>query len=120
MKVPIEAACTSPCTVIEPRELATTLPETCLLGILSAIRSWKLVSVRLKAVVCELAILPEIFSSANDCARMPLTAVVSAPKIPMTFVSTNCGARRRGRSREPDFASHVPRQNIMYFIYLDG
>ena len=42
----------------------------------SAIRSSKLVSVRLKAVVCEFAMLPEIFSSANDCARMPVTAVV--------------------------------------------
>src|SRR4029079_18469844 len=49
----------------------------------SAIRSSKLVSVRLKAVVCEFAILPEMFSSANDCARMPVTAVVSAPKIHM-------------------------------------
>ena len=31
----------------------------------------KLVSMRLKAVVCELAMLPEMFSSAKDCARMP-------------------------------------------------
>ena len=30
--------------------------------------------------------LPEMFSSANDCARIPVTAVVSAPKIPMTVL----------------------------------
>ncbi len=45
-------------------------------------------SIRLNAVVCELAMLPEMFSSANDCARMPATDVVSAPKIPMTIVSS--------------------------------
>src|SRR5439155_10484377 len=73
------------------------------------IRSTKLVSMRLKAVVCELAILPETFSSANDCARSPVTAVVRAPKIPMLLTpdcattvrrpaSAGCGptaARRR-------------------------
>ena len=55
---------------------------------LSGIRSTKLVSSRLKPVVCELAMLPEIFSSAKDCARMPVTAVVRAPKIPMNRPST--------------------------------
>jgi hypothetical protein len=28
--------------------------------------------------------LPDTFSSANACARIPVTAVVRAPKIPMT------------------------------------
>src|SRR5262245_56736409 len=79
----------SPCTVLVERELATTLPDSCLAGTSSGIRSTKLVSIRLNAVVCELAMFPETFSSANDCARMPVTAVVRAPKIPMTF-SPNC------------------------------
>lgn len=42
-------------------------------------RSRKEVSMRLNAVVCELAILPETFSSVG-LARKPPTAVVSAPK----------------------------------------
>src|SRR5258708_6717065 len=63
-----------PCTLLVERELAITLPASCLLGMSSGIRSTKLVSSRLKAVVCELAMLPEMFSSAKDCARRPLTA----------------------------------------------
>src|SRR6266511_2357231 len=88
MKVPIDDVWMSPCTVLVARELATTLPANCLDGRSSGIRSTKLVSMRLKAVVCELAILPETFSSANACARMPVTAVVRAPKIPMTSSPT--------------------------------
>lgn len=68
---------------ISRRELATTSPANCLEGTLSGIRSSKLVSMRLNAVVCKLAMLPEMFSSANNCARIPVTAVVRAPKIPM-------------------------------------
>ena len=84
MKVPIEEVCRSPCTVLVEREFAATLPASwCDVG-WSGIRSSKLVSMRLNAVVCELAMLPDTFSSANDCARMPVTAVVRAPKIPMT------------------------------------
>src|SRR4029078_11287005 len=74
----------SPCTLLVEREFAITLPASCLFGVLSGMRSTKLVSSRLKPVVCELAMLPEMFSSAKDCARMPVTAVVRAPKIPMT------------------------------------
>src|SRR5882757_910227 len=54
-------------------------------------RSSKLVSIRLNAVVCELAMLPEMFSSAKDCARNPVTAVVRAPKIPMTDLQLRSG-----------------------------
>ena len=90
----------SPCTVLVERELAITLPANCLEGRLSGIRSTKLVSMRLKAVVCELAMLPETFSSANDCARMPVTAVVRAPKIPMTSSPTAFRAAvRKARDR---------------------
>ena len=64
MKVPIEAAWISPCTLMVWRESAITLPETCLSGTASGMRSTKLVSWRLNAVVCELAMLPETFSSA--------------------------------------------------------
>src|SRR6266851_4467674 len=88
MKVPMEEVWMLPCTVLVERELSTTLPAICLDGRSSGIRSTKLVSMRLKAVVCELAILPETFSSANDCARIPVTAVVRAPKIPMTSSPT--------------------------------
>src|SRR4051794_21076586 len=63
-------------------------------------RSRKLVSSRLKAVVCEFAILPEMFSSANDCARSPVTAVVRAPKIPMTCLRPIEAALTRARSGE--------------------
>src|SRR5215475_1452629 len=78
----------SPCTVLVARELAATLPATCFEGISSGIRSSKLVSMRLNAVVCELAILPDTFSSAYDCARIPVTAVVRAPNRPMTSSPT--------------------------------
>ena len=64
MKVPTEEFWMSPCTVLVAREFAITLPASCLEGMLSGIRSWKLVSIRLKPVVCELAMLPEMFSSA--------------------------------------------------------
>jgi hypothetical protein len=83
MNVPIEADWKSPCTVLVARAEAATVPESCFDGGLSGMRSRKLVSSRLNAVVCEFAMLPEMFSSANDCARSPVTAVVSAPKIPM-------------------------------------
>ena len=73
----------SPCTVLVERELATTLPAFWRLGRSSGIRSSKEVSIRLKPVVWELAMLPETFSSAYDCARKPVTAVVSAPNRPM-------------------------------------
>ena len=77
----------SPCTLLVERELAITLPAICLDGGSSGMRSSKLVSMRLNAVVCELAMLPEMFSSAKDCARNPVTAVVRAPKIPMSLIS---------------------------------
>src|SRR5882757_1960494 len=83
MKVPIEADWKSPCTVLVSRAVAVTVPASCFDGGLSGMRSWKLVSTRLNAVVCEFAMFPEMFSSANDCARSPVTAVVSAPKIPI-------------------------------------
>src|SRR5882757_6115735 len=112
MKVPIEADWKSPCTVLVARALAVTVPESCLEGGLSGIRSWKLVSSRLYAVVCEFAMLPEIFSSANDCARSPVTAVVSAPKIPIPSSDqasrTRCAASH-GRNIGIGLASRVPR-----------
>ncbi len=86
MKVPIEADWISPCTTLVARDSASTLPASWCDGDASGIRSEKLVSIRLNAVVCELAILPDTFSSAKACARMPETAVVRAPKIPMTWL----------------------------------
>src|SRR5712691_6952002 len=93
------------------RELASTAPATCLVATLSVTRSSKLVSVRLNAVVCELAIFPEMFCSANDCDCSPVTAVVKASKIPI-LVSHPGGGRRRmrddGRRPEHAVASSVP------------
>src|SRR3954471_3254672 len=75
-------------------------------------RSRKLVSMRLNAVVCELAMLPEMFSSAYDSARKPPTAVVRAPKIPMTFSPHSIRAARRSQqlsaASEECVASVVP------------
>src|SRR6476620_1117921 len=90
----------SPCTLLGDRELAITLPARCLLGMLSGIKSTKLVSSRLNAVVCELAMLPEMFSSANDCARMPVTAVVRAPKIPITRLHFDRAGRKSSCCRK--------------------
>ena len=64
MKVLIEAFWMSPCTLLVARENAATPPASCLLTWVSGIRSWKLVSIRLNAVVWEFAMLPEMFSSA--------------------------------------------------------
>src|ERR1700752_1831209 len=108
MKVLTDAAWMSPCTLLVERDWAVTLPASCLVAPVSGMRSWKLVSMRLNAVVCELAMLPEMFSSANDCARMPVTEVVRAPKIPMT-----CPPRsmRHVRPQFVDgFASRVPQK----------
>src|SRR5260221_6586634 len=110
----------SPCTVLVARELAATLPAICWLGLASGIRSTKLVSSRLKAIVCEFAMLPEIFSSANACARIPVTAVVRAPKIPITRLplaiagAGNAAGQRTGTPVaicEPEILSR-------YFKYL--
>src|ERR1700742_4662909 len=109
MNVPIEAAWKSPCTVLVARAEAATVPESCFDGGLSGMRSRKLVSTRLKAVVCEFAILPEMFSGANDCARSPVTAVVRAPKIPIPS-SVRSKARMRAHVRARAVASRVPQR----------
>src|SRR3954465_276252 len=108
----------SPCTLLVERELAMTLPASCLVGMLSGIRSTKLVSSRLKAVVCELAMLPEMFSSAKDCARMPVTAVVRAPKIPITHLHVATGRKRKTR-RWPQYRCKrcKPRARQKYMIF---
>src|ERR1041384_1859459 len=120
MKVPIEAFWMSPCTVLVERELATTLPASCWFGLSSGIRSTKLVSSRLNAMVCELAMLPEMFSSANACARIPVTAVVRAPKIPITLShlrlpKADGAAGHRSGTR---FASRKPEIFCQYIKYL--
>ena len=82
MKVPIEAFWMSPCTVLVEREFAATLPASCLVGMLSGIRSTKLVSSRLNAVVCELAMLPDVFE--REGLRAHASDGGGEPKIPMT------------------------------------
>src|ERR1700733_3143821 len=62
-----------------------TLPEVCSPWAAADTKASKLVSVSLYPVVCEFAMFPEMFCSANDCACKPPTAVVRASKIPMTW-----------------------------------
>src|SRR3954452_19564316 len=50
----------------------------------------------LKPVVCALAMLPEMFCSAKDCACRPPTEVLSASKIPMTSSPDSCSGADRG------------------------
>ena len=64
MNVLVAAFGMSPCTLLVGAELASTPPASCLLGRLSPIRSVNWVLMRLYAVVCELAMLPEMFCSA--------------------------------------------------------
>src|SRR5271166_5331067 len=59
------------------------------------------VSVALNAIVDELAMLPEMFCSANDCDCRPETAVVSASKIPMTNLHSNGGGRATTHQAPP-------------------
>src|SRR5258707_10999795 len=72
--------------LLVPRVFASTPPEICRVGILSVTKSEKLVSARLKPVVCEFAILPDMFCRAYDWACNPLTAVVKASKIPIPIL----------------------------------
>src|SRR5215470_7218596 len=114
MKVPIDELWIEPCTLLVERESAVTLPATCSRGALSCTRSAKLVSVRLKAVVCEFAMLPEIFCSAKDCACRPVTAVVNASKTPIPILHAEGRLSRRtshGSDRSRRFvASPVPQR----------
>src|SRR5690349_108669 len=110
----------SPCTEFVAREFAITLPDFCWLGVSSGMRSTKLVSSRLKPIVCEFAMLPEMFSSANACARMPDTAVFRAPKIPITLSHLLWP----GRTAPPDrtgtrSAIGKPERLFRYFKQLD-
>src|SRR5579862_2574813 len=80
-------------------------------------RSWKLVSISLYPVVCELAMLPEIFCSANDCACRPATAVVNASKIPMTDLQLKLRARRAPRGPSANSVPAVPEQAVCHGLY---
>ena len=109
----------SPCTLLVEREFAITLPASCLHRLLSGMRSTKLVSSRLKPVVCELAMLPEMFSSAKDCARMPVTAVVRAPKIPITRLHLRLAANaQRAAGRNIGAALQAPSQREIVVISI--
>jgi hypothetical protein len=63
MKVATEAVCTSPCTEVL-RDCVVTPPASCWVNAVCGIKSLKLVSMRLNAVVWELAMFPDTFSSA--------------------------------------------------------
>ena len=83
--IPLLDADTVPCVDTVCRANAVTPPATWRSGVVaSGTRSTKLVLMPLKPVVCALAMLPEMFCSANDCACKPPTEVLSASKIPMT------------------------------------
>src|SRR5215470_3858781 len=108
MKVPIDELWIEPCTLLVERESAVTLPATCSRGALSCTRSAKLVSVSLNPVVCEFAMLPEIFCSAKDCACRPVTAVVIASKMPIEASITIAAAGSVG----PDAPAAWPHGRI--------
>src|ERR1700685_1576188 len=99
ISVATEVLWIDPWTVLVEIELEMTPPDVCDPSAACETRSWKLVSVSLYPVVCELAMLPEMFCNANDCACRPATAVVNASKIPMTSSptrsSTNIGIDRQ-------------------------
>ena len=57
-----------------------------------------MVPMHLNDVVWALAILPEMFWSANDCACKPATEVLRASKIPMFVSKIRSGRRRSAKS----------------------
>ena len=69
MKVPIEAGLDVALHGVGHARTGGDVAGSCFDGLSSGIRSSKLVSTRLNAVVWELAMLPDTFSSAKDCAR---------------------------------------------------
>ncbi len=101
----------SPCTVLVERDDASTMPLVWLFEEEPppVTRSANVVSIRLNPMVCELAMLPEMFSIANACARNPLTALFNAPNMPMDFLLPNWPSRTCGRtSPESPVATAVP------------
>ena len=105
MKVLVAAFWMSPCTLLVAVELASTLTGNLLTRHIFADQILELGIDALVTVVCELAMLPEIFCSANDCALRPETAVVRASKIPMTVLhSDRSGRRTTPRMRKPQYA----------------
>src|SRR5215475_4262939 len=103
MKVLVAEFWMSPWMLLVATELATILSAICALGRLSATMFSNWVLMRLYAVVCELAMLPEMFCSAYDCAPRPETAVVRASKIPMTFSPLGIRTRTTLRTRRPQY-----------------
>src|SRR3954447_259016 len=114
MKVPTLEADTVPCVETVCRAKAVTPPATWRSGLVaSGTRSTKLVLMPLKPVVCALAMLPEMFCSANDCACRPPTEVLSASKIPITSSPNPCPARIEGTAViRGDVAGAVPMEKI--------
>src|SRR5208282_1881421 len=71
-------------------------------------------------MVSELAMLPEMFCSQNDCACRPDTAVVNASKIPMTLPPTRSSTRRATAHDQRPHAAHlraspVPSNSSQFF-----
>jgi hypothetical protein len=66
-----------------------------------------------------------MFSSAKDCARIPVTAVVRAPKIPMTSSPTAIRAAVRGyaislgRNIKATVARLAPAEKDVIFQYVN-
>src|SRR5581483_5093580 len=81
MNEPIDELAIVPCLVLVSVDADSTPSEAP--SICEFNKSRKLVSVLLKAVVCELAMLPEMFCSAKACACMPLIEAVSESNAPM-------------------------------------
>ena len=83
MLVVIPVVLGAPWIVFVSCENAATAPALSCRAAELGMRSTKLVSTRLKPIVCEFAMFPEMFSSAYDCAERPDTAVDNAPRIPI-------------------------------------
>ena len=72
----------SPCTLLVEREFATTLPAVACSDVVGDQVDESYLA--LEGGGLRVGMLPEMFSSAKDWARIPVTAVVRAPKIPIT------------------------------------
>src|SRR5581483_5331300 len=125
MKEPFVELAIVPCLVLVSVEAAATPSEAPI--ICEFKRSVKLVSLLLKPVVCEFAMLPEMFCSAKACACMPLIEAVSESNAPMRSFPwfDQTGTTQRGTSRNgfmPRRGPHAILRSLVpkQFVNTDG
>src|ERR1700730_6613022 len=120
MLVATDVAWMLPCTEMVELDDARTLPDVCWLGAACPDNRFSnSVPVPLNAVVCEFAILPDMFCNAKDCACSPLTAVFRASKIPMTRgLPSGAGGRQElaaASTCDDVIANPVPNESLLWF-----